>query len=211
MELICAMWHPRACGVLNMSLSAYGRLIGSSDERTAQMIDELRQSGVAEIKWSKDKKSAEIRCRRIQRDWAEATKHHVERRESGLKGAKQRWLSHSSANSSANGYSVAYQKPEAIKDICTTREGVVAEGKRQGIPEDVCISFYDQKESVGWVDRNGNPIHSMAHSLSGYWRTWQNNQLEKIAKLHKPKRTEAERDRENTGLEYTTPMKILSV
>jgi hypothetical protein len=97
--------------------------------------------------------------------------------------------------------------------LSLTREQIHSMGKISEVSEDVCSAFFDSMVSVGWVDGRGRRIKSAPHALAGYWRHWQSNHAERSARNghHKPKRTEAERYKENTGLEYKQPIKVLPV
>lgn len=88
-DMLCAMWGPRTRGELEMRLSALGRLIGASEEEAGQLVDELDESGVAEVEWAEDRQSVRIRSRRIAKDWEEADSRHRAQVEGGRKGGSK--------------------------------------------------------------------------------------------------------------------------
>jgi hypothetical protein len=52
------------------------------------------------------------------------------------------------------------------KTIPTSAEQVVEWGKMDGVTEDQCTRFFNHFDSMGWTDRNGNPIINARRKLA---------------------------------------------
>ena len=71
-------------------LSAYGRLIGATDERTAQILDEITDLGIAEREDGEDG-TVTLWCRRMVRDASELEAQAEQRKQSAANAARTRW------------------------------------------------------------------------------------------------------------------------
>ncbi|MCW1885603.1 hypothetical protein OKA04_12765 [Luteolibacter flavescens] len=89
-DLLCAMWTARERGRIRMRLPAYGRLIGATDERTAQILDEITDLGIAEREDGEDG-TITVWCRRMLRDAGELEAQAEQRKQSAANAARVRW------------------------------------------------------------------------------------------------------------------------
>jgi hypothetical protein len=69
------------------------------------------------------------------------------------------------SSSSSSSSSLGINHPERI---FWRLEEVTAAGALASISQDICKLYFDSREAIGWVDRNGNPIRSMPHDLSKF-------------------------------------------
>lgn len=59
-------------------------------------------------------------------------------------------------------------------------EEVEFAGAMASVRPEVCRLYFDSREAVGWVDRNGNPISSMPHDLARFASHYDENQRQKV-------------------------------
>lgn len=100
-DLLCAMWSAPERGLLALSLPAYGRLLGADENVVTNIIEELKDSGIAEITTLSDGK-IEIVSRRMVRDGHRLEADRNEISEKRRAAAKARWEKQKQCKSNAS-------------------------------------------------------------------------------------------------------------
>jgi uncharacterized protein YdaU (DUF1376 family) len=199
-DLLCAMWTARERGRIRMRLSAYGRLIGATDERTAQILDEITDLGIAERE-DGDDGSITLWCRRMVRDANELEAQAEQRKQSAANAARTRWAKQRQSESHAPGMrsaSATQCEPDANPEtrsqsskLHNTARGneppssipTLDEVKRYApsapvpISVECAVAFHDTQQAEGWITRNGHPIADWRAALRRYASRW--NEIEK--------------------------------
>ena len=124
-DLLCAMWTARERGRIRMRLSAYGRLIGATDERTAQILDEITDLGIAERE-DGDDGTISLWCRRMLREGGELEAQAAQRKQNAANAARSRWAKQRQCEPDAQGMHGACGpqcEADAIPDTRSQNEG----------------------------------------------------------------------------------------
>lgn len=170
-DLICAMWTSPEPGMISLRLSALGRLIGLTEERTAQVLDELSESGVCDREDDADGKIT-IRCRRVIRDYAEAVSNRSELSEKRSEAARSRWAKHKLSSGNPNADAKADASASAIaeqmecspesrshknreRDGAGTRRPTLAQAKAAaaniGVTAEMADEWWHAREGSDWM------------------------------------------------------------
>lgn len=103
--------------------------------------------------------------KRVVEEQSKAVAKHAKLSAAGRKGGKS-GLSEAKAR-------LKQSQSQSHNNIHTIRRGwkleeVEAAGAMASVRPEVCRLYFDSREAVGWVDRNGNPISSMPHDLARF-------------------------------------------
>jgi uncharacterized protein YdaU (DUF1376 family) len=200
-DLLCAMWTARERGRLRMRLSAYGRLIGATDERTAQILEEITDLGIAEREDGEDG-TVTLWCRRMVRDASELEAQAEQRKQSAANAARTRWAKQRQCEPDAPGMRTAsapHCEPDANPEARNQSSKLPSNARESEPPpstipslDDVkryatsapvpisvecAIAFHDTQQAEGWITRNGHPIADWRAALRRYASRW--NEFEK--------------------------------
>ncbi len=202
-DLLCAMWISPEPGMICMRLSAFGRLIGLTEDRTAQVIDELADLGVCD-RVNHDDGRITVICRRIVRDWSNLADERNDLSSKRSEAARARWDKHRQSTGNADGkqdgcksnasaeqvHSTSNAIPEARSqnDVSNTQtrpqeiptpEQVKAYARSAPVPisEACATAFFDTQQASGWVTKHGHPIADWQAAMRRYATLW--NEIEK--------------------------------
>ena len=230
-DLLCAMWTARERGRIRMRLSAYGRLIGATDERTAQILDEIVDLGIAEREDGEDG-TVTLWCRRMVRDANELEAQAEQRKQSAANAARTRWAKQRQSDSHTPGMRPACGtqcEPDANPETrnqssklhnhargndasspsaIPTLDEVKRYAASAPLPiSDACaVAFHDTQQAEGWITRNGHPIADWRAALRRYASRW--NEVEK-SKGSAPPMTGQPRHRAGSGYGESTDLSDL--
>ena len=165
-RLLCFQW-------------SHGKI--SSDETTLERIAGGKVSEVVRAKFPRGKN------KRLEQERQKQAEYRDKQRLKGIASAKAR-LNRGSTAVEPRAVDVRLEpegnspspspSPSPVQEAAKQTNGasfprieeVVALGDRSGIPKDQCEKFWHHYESMGWIDKNGNPIRNWNSKLM-VWRT----------------------------------------
>ncbi len=168
-DLICAMWTSPEPGVISLRLSAFGRLIGLPEERTAQVLDELAEMGVCDRQDEQDGRIT-LRCRRVARDYAAASEARADISSKRSEAAQARWAKQKGTKGNANASAIADRmecSPDTRSQNIGERE-IAGAGIRRptldqakaaapgiGVTPEMAADWWHAREASDWVKATG--------------------------------------------------------